>query len=432
MDILTDVLQIVGAKVRVHGCVTVNGATHRLPNDWGEERGSVYAIGRGRVRVDCQGGESIELEAGDALFLVRECSCSLINAPGERKPSDIVVGRIEFGVSQANAEVLGWPSVLHLRSVDDAGGLVGRLMDEVLAAQPGFNAASTSLANALLVAALRAHRTPSCECPAYGWLRGLSDPEIGPALRLIHKSPSHPWTVAELADRLSISRSGFAAKFKQTTGRPPLAYVTWWRLCRAAARLRRRDGATIAQVAYEVGYETESAFGKAFRKQFGRTPGQIRREATELPRRTPLQVELKKRHPFDVREQEVAINLHRSAAKLSADFVALLTPHGIQGGQYNVLRILRGEGTALSLAEVRSRLVADDENIGASVSSLVAAGFVETDSAKQLLLTPRGDALLAALDGPLIDLHRRQLAHFSPEELIEFNRLLVKARRPDQ
>ncbi|MDB5306355.1 MAG: AraC family transcriptional regulator [Gemmataceae bacterium] len=428
MDVMTDILQVVGAKIRIERCESVDRSS-ALVGDLAEH-GIVYAASRGRVRVDDRPGESVELEPGDALFLLGG-EGSLVRASGGTETAEVVTGRVEFAVDRDGPEAVGWPSALHLRAADDVGGLVGRLADEVRTAHPGWEAVSTGLATALLVAAIRSHRASASGCPAHGWLRGLSDPEVGPALRLMHERPAYPWTVAELADRLSVSRSAFAARFKQVTGRPPLTYLTWWRLCRAAARLRRRDGATVAQVAHDVGYETEAAFGKAFRRQFGRTPGQVRREGGGPRQPTPLQAELKKRNPFAVREQEVAINLARSAAKLHADFKPLFDRHGLSGAEYNVLRILRGEGTALPWAEVSSRLVAPNGDAGGLVSSLLAAGFIETDGQELLTLTARGRDLLAALDVPLIDLHRRQLAHFSSGELAELDRLLVKARRPD-
>ena len=186
----------------------------------------------------------------------------------------------------------------------------------------------------------------------------------------------------------------------------------------------------MAQVARDVGYETEAAFGKAFRRQFGRTPAQVRREGGGAKLSSTLQVELKKRDPFDVREQEVAINLMRSAAKLQADFKPLIERHGLYGPAYNVLRILRGEGKALPWAEVSSRLIIPHA-LDEVVSSLHSLQLIECDAQKILKLTTRGGELLAALDVPVIDLHRRQLAHLSPGELAELNRLLVKARRPD-
>ena len=428
MDVMTDILQMLGAKVQIERCDSLDDSSALVGEL--DKPGAVYAASLGRVRAECGTEEVFELEAGDALFLLGGQSSSVRTADGT-KTAEVVTGFVEFAADPDGPEAAGLPSALHLRAADDATKLVSRLADEVRNAHAGWKAVSAGLASALLVAAIRAHQPANSHCPAHGWLRGLSDPEIGKALRLMHERPAHPWTVAELADRLSVSRSAFAARFKQVTGRSPLAYLTWWRLSRAAARLKRRDGATVAQVAHEAGYETEAAFGKAFRRQFGRTPGQVRRESDGPRPPTPLQAELKKRDPFVVREQEVAINLVRSAAKMQAEFSPLIERHGLNASEYNVLRILRGEGRAMAWAEVSSRLVVPHRDHDELVSSLLSAGFIETEFEKMLTITTRGREQLAALDGLVLDLHRKQFAHFSSAELSELDRLLVKARRPD-
>jgi AraC-like DNA-binding protein/DNA-binding MarR family transcriptional regulator len=428
MDVLSDILRVLGANVRIDGSATVD----KLPSQSeGASKPTVYVTIDAPIRVECERGESFELGAGDGLFLLDGQSSLVRPRSGETNLAEVITGRVHLDADQPALESGGWPSALHIRAGEDLGRFAPQLAAEVRNGLPGWQAVASGLAYALLVSAFRGLRTSSSECPSYGWLRGLSDPEVGPALRLIHEQPGYPWTVAELADRLAISRSAFAARFKQVTGRPPLAYLTWWRLSSAAARLRRRDGATIAQLAREAGYETEAAFSKAFRRQFGRTPGQVRREAAGPRPATPLQAELKKRNSFDIPEQEVAINLMRSAARLSADFASLLGGQGLTSAQYNVLRILRGEGTALPTAEVSSRLIVPNSDNGELFSSLASSGFIRIDSGELLTLTAAGRELIATLDLPLLDLHRRQLAHFSSGELAELDRLLVKARRVD-
>ena len=109
--------------------------------------------------------------------------------------------------------------------------------------------------------------------------RALADPRVGQALRLIHESPQKPWTVELLAGAVSMSRSAFAAHFTELVGEPPLRYVTAWRMKKATHMLLRGD--PVAAVAQATGYETDAAFGKAFRKQMGMTPGEFRRESRE-------------------------------------------------------------------------------------------------------------------------------------------------------
>jgi AraC-like DNA-binding protein len=99
-------------------------------------------------------------------------------------------------------------------------------------------------------------------------------------LRLIHQRPAHPWTVDSLAAGVAMSRSAFAHRFRHLVGVPPLSYVTRWRMHKASGMLRNGD-VTIASVARAVGYETESSFGKLFKRSTGHTPGEFRAKAQE-------------------------------------------------------------------------------------------------------------------------------------------------------
>ena len=108
-----------------------------------------------------------------------------------------------------------------------------------------------------------------------GWLAGLRDPLIGRALTLLHGRPSHTWTLEELASKAATSRSALADRFAQIVGCPPMQYLTQWRMQLAAKRLAD-PGVKIATVAHEVGYESEAAFSRAFKKFVGRAPGQWR------------------------------------------------------------------------------------------------------------------------------------------------------------
>jgi DNA-binding MarR family transcriptional regulator len=153
--------------------------------------------------------------------------------------------------------------------------------------------------------------------------------------------------------------------------------------------------------------------------------------------RSPLQDEVKKRHPFDAPEQEVALNLMKTAESLQAGFARLFKQHQISGAQYNVLRILRGAGTDLPCLEIAGRMISHLPDITRLVDRLEARGLVERcrpQEDRRLVLvriTKEGMALLAELDDPVLALHRRQLGHLTAEEMAEFNRLLVKARRPE-
>jgi transcriptional regulator GlxA family with amidase domain len=109
-----------------------------------------------------------------------------------------------------------------------------------------------------------------------GWLAGLRDRHVGAALRLMHGRPAETWTIDALAREVGLSRSVFAERFATLMGAPPMHYLSAWRL-QLAARLLERPGTSIAQAAAEVGYESEAAFNRAFKKQVGAPPGVWRR-----------------------------------------------------------------------------------------------------------------------------------------------------------
>jgi AraC-like DNA-binding protein len=108
-----------------------------------------------------------------------------------------------------------------------------------------------------------------------GWLAGLRDPLVGRALTLLHARPAHAWTLEELAWEAAASRSALADRFTQLVGHPPIQYLTQWRMQIAARRLAD-PGVKVAAVAHEVGYESEAAFSRAFKKFVGRSPSQWR------------------------------------------------------------------------------------------------------------------------------------------------------------
>jgi DNA-binding MarR family transcriptional regulator len=149
-----------------------------------------------------------------------------------------------------------------------------------------------------------------------------------------------------------------------------------------------------------------------------------------------LQHELKKQHPFESPEQEAALSVVRTSDRLQIRFARLLREHGLTPSQYNVLRILRGEGKPLPILEIASRTVAVVPGITGVIDRLERAGFVnrlrceEDRRVIHVALTDHGATTLAALDEPLLALHRKLLGHLSQAELKELIRLLEKVREP--
>jgi AraC-like DNA-binding protein len=111
-----------------------------------------------------------------------------------------------------------------------------------------------------------------------GWLAGARDPEVGKVLALMHRQPATPWTIAHLAREVGVSRSVLAERFRQYLGEPPVAYLTRWRL-QMGAQMLSSTSYSVAQIAAEVGYDSETAFNRAFKRQFGNPPARFRTQA---------------------------------------------------------------------------------------------------------------------------------------------------------
>jgi AraC-like DNA-binding protein len=139
----------------------------------------------------------------------------------------------------------------------------------------GGEAVLTRLADILVIQAIRAW-IESDSAAEVGWFGALRDPQIGRAITLIHRTPGRDWTVASLARELNMSRSSFAARFTALVGEPVMAYLTRWRMQIALATLRD-EPTTVAQLATRLGYHSEAAFARTFKRHIGVAPGRVRR-----------------------------------------------------------------------------------------------------------------------------------------------------------
>ena len=110
----------------------------------------------------------------------------------------------------------------------------------------------------------------------------LRDPQMAAAIERIHRRPDHPWTVGELAAEVALSRSAFSARFRQVVGESPKRYIIRTRLAHAAALLHQTD-ASLAEIAFRIGYGTEFSFAKAFKRSFGIAPGTYRGQPSGVP-----------------------------------------------------------------------------------------------------------------------------------------------------
>jgi AraC-like DNA-binding protein len=152
--------------------------------------------------------------------------------------------------------------------------LISLLADEVARDEPGQEAVLDRLLDLLLISVLRAwFSSPESAAPA--WYRAYGDPVVGKALRMLHHNPAHPWTVANLAAEVGVSRAALARRFTDLVGEPPMAFLTDWRLTLAADLLREPD-ATLDAVARQVGYGSSFALSTAFKRVRGISPREYR------------------------------------------------------------------------------------------------------------------------------------------------------------
>ena len=148
------------------------------------------------------------------------------------------------------------------------------------ALRPGGEAVITRLSDILVIQAIRSWIT-SDDVARTGWLAALRDPRIGRAMSIVHRDPGLSWSVTTLAREVAMSRSAFSARFTELVGEPVMQYVTRWRMQVAFDRLRNEGEIPIAELAAQLGYESEAAFSRAFKRTVGITPGAVRRSSPE-------------------------------------------------------------------------------------------------------------------------------------------------------
>lgn len=174
-------------------------------------------------------------------------------------------------------------------SVDLRADASGRWLEESIlfsasraaSDEPGIHAVLAKLSELLFIETLRRYlnRMPAQET---GWLAGLRDRHISQTLSALHRDPARPWTIAELAATVGLSRSVLAERFRHYLGEPPMTYLTRWRL-QLGARLLGSTRQGVAEIAMQVGYDSEAAFNRAFKREFGEPPARYRKLRESAP-----------------------------------------------------------------------------------------------------------------------------------------------------
>jgi AraC-like DNA-binding protein len=312
MDALSDVLRV----IRLSGGVFLDAAftapwcvvSRVVPEDCPTKElpPSVVAfhyVIEGRMLVQGDGA-SLEVRAGEMVLLPRNDPHLLASDTGlpPANPDPLVqqaeggLMRLEYGGGGAatrlvcgyvGADVRRHPLLDALPAVF-ALDLNGKPCAEFVAAsfryaarevasgRAGSETVLAKLSELLFVEAVRRYLA-ALPAGQTGWLAGLQDRLVGRALALLHARVAHPWTTEALAREVGLSRSAFAERFTALLGVPPMHYLASWRLQLAALRLRD-SAASTAQIAYDVGYESDAAFSRAFKRAFGTTPAAWRRQ----------------------------------------------------------------------------------------------------------------------------------------------------------
>lgn len=194
----------------------------------------------------------------------------------------LVCGYLTCDPQLSRIFLAGLPSMIKLNIREDASGkwledTFRYSVDHADASRPGGATVIAKLSEVLFVETLRRYiaRLPPEQT---GWLAGVRDPDIGKALAVLHRAPAQPWTIASLAGEVGMSRSVLAERFRRYLSETPIAYLTRWRL-QLGAQLLATTNHSVAQIATEVGYESEPAFNRAFKREFGLPPARFRSQS---------------------------------------------------------------------------------------------------------------------------------------------------------
>jgi len=275
-----------------------------------------HVVTSGRCWLDVDGAEPVQLQPGEFTLVPHGEGHRITDSPGGPatnlfdlpreevskryeilrfggggEPTNLVCGAVRFDHPAAQELVRLLPRVIRIEawSSPQAEWMQStlRLMaSEAGERRPGGETVVTRLADILVIQAIRSWiaENPSAQT---GWLGALHDDRIGPAILRVQREPARAWTVASLAREVAMSRSAFAARFRELVGETPMQYLTRWRMHVATTWLREGE-ATVAQLATRLGYRSEAAFSRAFKRTLGVSPGSVRRRAKDAQAADPL------------------------------------------------------------------------------------------------------------------------------------------------
>jgi AraC-like DNA-binding protein len=271
-----------------------------------------HLVVEGNAAIELMDGYCMELEAGDVVVFpnadphhmssgkgatrpfpnygisskIQSRDLSPLRAGGGGKVSRFVCGYMTYDPYACRPLMNGLPPVFKVNLRSDRAGVwlessILHLVEEAASAQIGSDAMLAKLSETLIIETLRRY-VAGLPDRQTGWLAGTRDPIVGNSLVLLHSRIAHPWTIADLADQVGISRSALVEHFTRYLSEPPMTYLTRRRL-ELAARMLERTSRGIAEIAADVGYESEAAFNRAFKREFGHPPGRYRSDRRGSP-----------------------------------------------------------------------------------------------------------------------------------------------------
>jgi AraC-like DNA-binding protein len=299
---MTDALSEIMRRIRLKSCVYFQRNFHA---PWamkieGTGFAQFHVITRGGCVV-VAGGKSHDCAAGDILFFPRGQAHVLADRPDRQAlpgpqvmasfagdapcfaeggaATRVICGHYEYRTPIDHPLLADLPDLVHIRTMDVLGADTGAavlplILQELAGEQPGQTLIVELYAEALLIQTLRLHYAQSQQNS--GFYAGLADARLERAISRIHRDFALPIGLADLADSAAMSRSSFAQHFKQTVRLSPIDYLTRWRMLAAGDFLKSTD-LPVARIAQDVGYESDIAFARAFRRAYGVTPSVYRR-----------------------------------------------------------------------------------------------------------------------------------------------------------
>jgi AraC-like DNA-binding protein len=300
MDPLSDVLSLL--KLHSYACGGFDVGAD-LCIQFSKHAGvKCYAVVSGQAWLSVEGvSDPVQLKAGDCFLLPRGrpfCLASELGLPpvdfltlrGTAKNGSVGLynggGRFSmvgghFALAGNHASILlgVLPPIVHLQKESDKAVLrwaIERLMEELREPQPGGALIAQHLAHTMLLQALRLHLSDASHARV-GWLFALADKHMSAAITALHEAPGHRWSLQELAERVGMSRSTFAQRFKDTVGESAMEYLTRWRMLLAGDKLVNSTD-PVSVISLAVGYESEAAFSTAFKRVMGCSPRQYGRD----------------------------------------------------------------------------------------------------------------------------------------------------------